>query len=330
MRLMYPYLLLLLLLVPFIVWRRMRVVRSHRFPFSSGAVLRALPTPWTVLAGRSLPFLYGLGIALLIIALARPQRGLAERDVKTEGIDIVMIVDLSTSMRALDFSTAMEKRNRLDAAKEVIEEFIGQRRNDRIGMVGFAALPYSVAPLTLDHAWLIDRMKMLKTGMLEDGTAIGSAIASGVNRLRDSEAESRVIILLTDGVNNSGNLSPADAARAAAALGIKIYTIGAGSDKGWADYPGGGFFGMGGRVPVEIDEQSLREIASISGGEYFRASDMEGLKEIYAQIDEMEKTEIEVEDFTRYEEAFMPFAFWAVALLLLERLLSYSRIGRLP
>lgn len=330
MRFLYPYLLLLLLLVPLLIWLRLRVSGRSKFPFSSVAALRGLPTPWTVLASRSLPFLYGLGVALLILAVARPRRGLAQRDVKTEGIDIVMIVDLSTSMRALDFSTAMEKRNRLDASKKVIEEFIGERDNDRIGMVGFAALPYSVAPLTLDHAWLIDRMKMLKTGMLEDGTAIGSAIASGVNRLRDSEAESRVIILLTDGVNNSGKLSPPDAARAAAALGIKIYTIGAGSNKGWAEYPGAGLFGMSGRMPVEIDEQSLREIASISGGEYFRATDMKGLKKIYEQIDEMEKTEIEVEDFTRYEEAFMPFAVWGVALLLIERVLAYSRIGRLP
>jgi len=330
MRFMYPYLLLLLLLLPPLIWWRMRAARRLRFPFSSASVLRELPVAWTVHAARALPFIYGLGLALIIIALARPQRGLAERDVRTEGIDIVMLVDLSTSMNALDFSTAGRRRNRLDASKEVIEQFIAARPNDRIAMVGFAALPYSVSPLTLDHGWLTERMKMLETGMIEDGTAIGSAIASGVNRLRESEAKSRIIVLLTDGVNNRGRVSPLDAARAAAALDVKIYTVGAGSDKGWAEFPGAGFFGGTGRMPVEIDEATLREIARISGGEYFRATDMERLKEIYARIDQMEKTEIEIEDYTRYEEAFAPFAAAGLAVLLLERILAYSRLGRLP
>lgn len=330
MRLYYPWLLLLLLLVPLLIWFRKRTEAKNRFPFSSEHALAHLPVGWTVYASRLLPYLFAAGVAMLVIALARPQKGLAEHKVETEGIDIVMIADLSTSMRALDFSTPTEKKNRLDAAKEVIEEFIKNRDNDRIGMVGFAAMPYSVAPLTLDHGWLIQRMQMLKTGMLEDGTAIGSAIASGVNRLRDSKAESRVIVLLTDGMNNRGKISPEDAARAAETLGIKIYTIGAGSDKGWAEYPGAGFFGGNRRVPVKIDEESLKEIADITGGQYFRATDMQKLKNIYTDIDEMEKTEIEMHDYTRYEEMFMPFAYLGIGLILLERLLTYSRIGRLP
>lgn len=330
MRFQYPWVLVLLLLVPVMVWLRRRSTGGNKLPFSSEHVLAHLPVGWTVYASRMLPYLFGVAMVLLVLALARPQKGLDEHRVKTEGIDIVMLVDLSTSMRALDFSTKLEKKNRLDAAKDVIEEFVMERDNDRIGMVGFAALPYSVAPLTLDHGWLVQRMQTLKTGMLEDGTAIGSAIASGVNRLRDSEAESRVIVLLTDGMNNRGKISPENAARAAKALGIKIYTVGAGSDKGWAEYPGAGFFGGTGRIEVEIDEESLREIARITGGSYFRATDMESLKKIYDEIDEMEKTEIEMQDYTRYEEMFMAFAWWGLGFLLLERILAYSRIGRLP
>jgi Ca-activated chloride channel family protein len=292
-------------------------------------VLKGLPRAWTIYVSKSLPAIFGFGLVFLIVALARPQRGLAEHRVKSEGIDIVMLIDLSTSMEATDLSTASKRRDRLDAAKEVMEPFIKERINDRIAMVGFAAVPYSVAPLTLDHGWLIQRMEMLKTGMLEDGTAIGSAIASGANRLRDSKAKSRVMVLLTDGVNNRGKISPEDAARIAKTLNIKIYTVGVGSNDGWIRNPGGGIFGAQ-RMLVELDEESLKNIAEITGGLYFRATDMKELKQIYAKIDKMEKTEIEMKNYTRYEEAFMPFLFWGVGLLLIERLLAFSKFGRLP
>ncbi len=330
MRFLHPYLLLLLLLVPPMVWLRLRTSRRVKFPFSSVASLRGLPLSWTVLACRLLPWIYGAALALLIVAIARPQRGLAERDATTEGIDIILLLDLSTSMRALDMSTPTRRRDRLEASQDVIEEFVASRKNDRIGLIGFAAVPYSMVPLTMEYDWLIERMRTMKTGMVRDGTAIGTAITSGVNRLLESDAESRVIILLTDGVNNTGRISPEDAARIAAELGIRIYTIGVGSDDGSAEYPGMGFFGGVGRIPVDLDEPMLEYIAEITGGAYFRATDAESLSGVYSKIDALETSEIELKQYTRYEEAFAPFAIAGLLLILLERFLQYSRVGRLP
>lgn len=327
----YPWMLILLLLAPAAVYLRYHMRRSAAVRFSENELIEHLPASWAVRLRFLLPLLYGLGLACLITAAARPQRGLQEREVHAEVVDIVLLVDVSTSMRAIDFSTATREINRLDAAKDVIRDFIRGRRTDRIGVVAFSALPYTVAPLTLDHDWLIRQMNRLKTGMLEDGTAIGSAIASAVNRLRDSEAVSKVVVLLTDGVNNAGAVSPENAAQAAKALGIKIYTIGAGS-RGMARYPVQDPFGGRHyvRQPVEIDEATLKRIAEITGAAYFRATDMDRLAEIYEAIDEMEKTEIDIEQFTRYEEVFAGFAGWALGLLLLERLLAAGRLGRLP
>ncbi|MCF7863668.1 MAG: VWA domain-containing protein, partial [Kiritimatiellales bacterium] len=266
------------------------------------------------------PVLYALGLVCLIVALARPQRGLDESRVRTEAVDMILLVGLSESMDTQDFVTLTRRMSRLDAAKDVIERFLEKRPNDRIGMVGFATLPYAVAPLTLDHSWLVSRLEGLHTGMLDGRrTAIGDGIASAVNRLRESKAKSKLIILLTDGSNNFGTLSPENAARAAEALGIKIYTIGAGGART-------GFF----MQQQEVDEDTLKKVASASGGTFFRARDLETLEAVYEKIDQLEKTEIEVEQFTSFEETAKGWIIAGIVLLGMEQLLGLSRLGRLP
>ena len=327
----YPLFLLLLLLVPALSFLRYRNRSKPSLQFSDGLLLSRLPASWAISASRFLPALYSFGLVFLILALARPQRGLSESRVHTEAVDIVLLVDVSTSMRAEDFSTTIRRMNRLDAAKQVIEKFIQRRSSDRIGMVAFSAMPYAVSPLTLDHAWLIQQMGRLETGMLEDGTAIGDAIASAINRLRDSKAKSKLVVLLTDGINNTGKLSPLNAAQAAKALDIKIYTVGAGST-GPARIPV--FDPFGGRQYVqqssEIDEQTLQSIADTTGAQYFRATDMSSLQKVYDEIDSMEKTEVDVEQFTRYEEKYAPFLVFSLLLMAIEKLLVLTRLGRLP
>jgi len=330
MSLGYPICLLLLVLVPGLVYLRYARRRKATLLFSDKRLLAGLPVSWAVRATRVLPVLYTIGLVLLVLAIARPRRGLKESLVRTEAVDVVLLVDVSTSMRAEDLE-ANKAVNRLDAAKQVITEFVKQRDNDRIGMVAFAALPYTVSPLTLDHGWLIKRMDDLKTGMLEDGTAIGDALASAINRLRDSKAKSKIIILLTDGMNNAGNLAPENAAEAARALGIKIYTVGAGST-GWVRIPVQDPFGgqRCARQRSEIDEATLKAIGKTTGGTYFRAKNMKELKVVYDQIDDMEKTDIEVKTYTRFEERFQPVLIAALIFLGLEQLLALSRLGRLP
>ena len=321
----HPLFLLLLLLVPALVWLRYARRRQAPLAFSDGAALLGLPaSPWLALRWLP-PALFAAGLVFLVAAAARPQKGMSESRVETEGVDIVLVVDTSTSMRADDFSTATKRMDRLDAAKSVLAQFIQARPDDRLGIVAFAAMPYTIAPLTTDHAWLMLQMDRLQTGMLEDATAIGDAIASGVNRLRDSKAKSKIVILLTDGIHNAGRLTPPDAAQAAAALGIKVYTVGAGSDQPRAS----GIFGFvqGGN---EIDEATLKKIAEITKARYFRATDLKSLEETYQAIDEMEKTKIELDQYTRYEEKFAPFLVLGLLCLAFETLLGFTRLGRLP
>ncbi len=321
----HPIVLLLLLAVPALVWLRYARRRQAPLAFSDGAALLGLPrSPWLALR-RLPPALFAAGLVCLIAAAARPQKGMSESRVETEGVDIVLVVDTSTSMRADDFSTATKRMDRLDAAKSVLAQFIQARPDDRLGIVAFAAMPYTIAPLTTDHAWLMLQLDRLQTGMLEDATAIGDALASGVNRLRDSKAKSKIVILLTDGIHNAGRLTPPDAAQAAAALGIKVYTVGAGSDQPRAT----GIFGFvqGGN---EIDEATLKKIAEITKAKYFRATDLKSLEETYRAIDEMEKTKIELDQYTRYEEKFAPFLVLGLLCLALETLLGFTRLGRLP
>jgi Ca-activated chloride channel family protein len=331
MTLQHPWVLLLLLLLPGLVWWRHGRTRRPALQFSDGRALAPLPASWAVRARPVLPVLYVLGLACLIVALARPRRGLKESRVRTEAVDIVLLADVSTSMRAEDLSTATHVLNRLDAAKAVMDRFIQARSGDRIGIVAFAAMPYTLAPLTLDHGWLLQQMDRLETGMVEDGTAIGDAIAAAVNRLRDSVAKSKVVVLLTDGMNNRGVLSPENAAEAARATGIKVYTVGAGGDEP-ARVPIASLFG--GRQyayqPSDIDESMLKFVAKTTGGLYFRARNFKALDEVYQRIDEMEKTEVDVEHFTRFEERFLPWAAAALILLGLERLLGLARLEAMP
>lgn len=331
MNVQYPWLLLLLPLAPVLAFLRSWRRRKPSLTFSDGPALARLPATRAVVMHRLLPVIFGAGLALLVIALARPRKGLEESIVRTDVRDIVLLLDLSTSMRAEDLSSAGRTIDRLGAAKEVIARFVEKRPDDRIGMVAFSALPYTVSPLTLDHGWLVRQLGRLEAGMIEDGTAIGDGIASAVNRLRESKARSKVIVLLTDGINNRGELTPEDAARAARALGIRVYAVGAGA--------GGAV-----RIPVQessgetryvlqesgIDEASLTAIADTTGGRYFRAADFTALEEVYARIDEMETTRVDVRNFTRYEEWYAPFAALGLALLFLEQGLALTRLGRLP
>ncbi|MCK4565031.1 MAG: VWA domain-containing protein [Verrucomicrobia bacterium] len=320
MRFTSPILLLLLLLIPLLMWLRYFVLRKSSMQFSSGKVLNDLPKNWRVRMQPLIPMLYALGLICLVVALARPQRGLQESLIRIEAVDIILLVDLSGSMDTQDFVKLNRRMSRLEASKDVIERFLEKRPDDRIGMVGFATLPYAVAPLTLDHGWLVQRMEGLHTGMLDGSrTAIGDGIASAVNRLRESEATSKLIILLTDGSNNFGTLSPENAARAAEALDIKIYTIGAGGART-------GFF----MQRQEIDEETLKKVANASGGKFYRARDLETLEAVYAEIDQLEKTEIEVEQFTRFEETSKGWIIAGVLLLMLEQVLGLTKLGRLP
>jgi len=320
MRLAHPYFLLLLLLLPLLLWLRRILSRRRTVQFSSTRVLEGLPPTWRMRLQPILPALFFLGLSCWIVALARPQRGLDNSRIRTEAVDIILLVDLSGSMDTRDFIDYNRRITRLEASKDVIERFLEKRPDDRIGIVAFASLPYAVAPLTLDHGWLVKRMEGLHTRMLDGRrTAIGDGIASAVNRLRDSEAKSRIIILLTDGASNWGTLSPEDAARAASVLGIKIYTIGAGGT-------GAGYLSQN----DEVDEESLQQIAQITDARFYRARDLRTLDAVYSEIDQLEKTEIEVESYTRYQETAQGWIAAGILLLGLEQLLGLTKLGRLP
>jgi Ca-activated chloride channel family protein len=267
-----------------------------------------------------------LTVGLIIIALARPQSSNSWEQVTTEGIDIVMCMDVSGSMQAMDF-----KPNRLEAAKNVGIEFVNARQNDRFGLVVFAGESFTQCPMTTDRAVMVNFLKDIDFGMIEDGTAIGMGLATAVNRIKESRAKSKVIILLTDGVNNRGDVGPVTAAEIAASFGIRVYTIGVGS-RGTAPVPVQDAFGrtMTRNMPVEIDEDVLKEIASTTGGTYFRATDNHKLREIYQQIDQMEKTRLDVKQFSRKKEEYFPFLLAAMLILLSEILLRYTIFRTIP
>lgn len=259
-----------------------------------------------------------LALMALIIALARPQSALSWQDSTTEGIDIIIATDISGSMLAEDF-----KPNRLEAGKNIAIDFIKARPNDRIGLVIFSGESFTQCPLTIDHDVLINLFKDVTNGMIEDGTAIGMGLATAVNRLKDSESKSKVVILLTDGFNTTGSIPPVTAAEIAKQFDIRVYTVGIGTN-GYAPYPYKSPFGgvEYQRVPVKIDEPTLTKIATTTGGKYFRATNNEKLKEIYQQIDKMEKAKIAVTQYNQKTEHFLPFAVLALILLLLEFLLK--------
>lgn len=276
------------------------------------------------------PSLYGLrqlALTLIILCLARPQSRLSFQDVNTEGIDIVIVTDISASMLAKDF-----KPNRLEASKEVAQEFIKTRHNDRIGLVVYEGQAFTQCPLTTDHRVLHNLLDEVKTGMIEGGTAIGMGLATAVNRLRESESKSKVIILLTDGVNNMGSISPVTAAEIAKEFGVKVYTIGVGTQgkalSPVAMYPDGSY--RYDYMDVEIDELSLQKIALLTKGKYFRATDNKSLEDIYAEIDKLEKTEIKVTEISQKKDEFMPLALFAIGLLGLELLLNTTLFRTVP
>lgn len=274
-----------------------------------------------------LPILRLLALAFFIIAFARPQSGTEQQNITTEGIDIVMALDISGSMKAEDF----KPHNRLYVAKEEIKEFLSKRISDRIGLVVFAKSAFTQCPLTLDYTALMGFLEQVRFGMVEDGTAIGTAIGTAVNRLRDSEAESKVIILLTDGVNNSGEIDPLTAANVAATFGIRIYTIGVGKP-GNAMYPvDDPIFGKRyAYLPNEIDEETLTEIATRTEGKYFRARSGEDLKLIYNEIDRLEKSEITIEEYVNYREMFPFYLFLGFGLLFAEVALGQTVLRKSP
>ena len=275
---------------------------------------------------RELPYYIRLIIiALICVILARPQTTSGEQKVTTEGIDIVLAMDVSTSMLAEDLQP-----NRLKAAKEAASEFIDNRPNDRIGLVVFAGQSFTQSPITIDHTVLKELLDKLETGMVQDGTAIGMGLATSVSRLKDSKAKSRVVILLTDGDNNAGSVSPETAAEIAKTFGIRVYTIGVGT-KGKAKYPVKTPFGMTSQyIEVNINEPLLTNIADITDGKYFRATDTKSLESIYKQIDQLEKTKVDVAYFSSYTELFYPTAIAVIVLFLIEILLRFTIFRKLP
>jgi len=266
-----------------------------------------------------------IALGLLIIALARPQSTSRSRDVSIEGIDIVMAMDVSSSMLAQDL-----RPDRLEAAKDVASDFIAGRPDDRIGLVIFSGESFTQSPLTSDHSMIRNLFKDIESGMIEDGTAIGDGLATSINRLKESDAISKVIILITDGVNNAGSIDPLSAAEIAKIYGIRIYTIGVGT-MGVAPYPVQTPFGVQYQnMEVQIDEGILKQVAEVTGGRYFRATSNKKLKEIYEEIDQLEKSKIDVTDFSRRHEEFLPLALLALALLLMEIILRNTIFRTTP
>lgn len=268
---------------------------------------------------RHLPALLRIAaLCLIVVCIARPRSSSQTEKVDTEGIDIMLAMDVSTSMLARDFTP-----DRINAAKDIAMEFIAQRPSDRMGIVVFAAESYTQCPLTTDRSTLINLMKELQTGLIDDGTAIGNGLATAVARMVESDAKSRVVILLTDGVNNSGEIAPDTAAEIAYTYGVRVYTIGVGAN-GMAPYPVMTPWGIEMQnLPVEIDEDLLKRIAQTTGGRYFRATDNTKLAEIYAEINQMEKARVTIDSFPVYKELFLKYALWALALLLLEFVLRF-------
>lgn len=324
-------LFLLLLLIPYIVWYVLRRKKSEpTMQVSDTHVYLKAPKSYKVYL-LHIPFIARLvALAMLILVIARPQTTDNWQNTEIEGIDIMMVMDVSTSMLAQDL-----KPNRIEAAKEVAAEFINGRPNDNIGLTIFAGESFTQCPLTIDHAVLLNLFRdidcsMAQRGMIDDGTAIGMGIANAVSRLKDSKAKSKVVILLTDGSNNRGDISPLTAAEIAKSFGVRVYTIGVGTN-GTAPYPvqtpmGTQYINQ----PVEIDESTLTQIATTSGGNYFRATNNDKLRQVYAEIDKLEKTKLNVKEFSKREEEYQLFAWIALACVLLEVLLRNSILKRIP
>lgn len=326
---------LVLLLIPvflfiiyFLDWKRKN---QAGISFSSGKTAALLKESLKVKLSKRVIILRAAAVCLIIFALARPQSPIKETEVTQEGVDIVLAIDVSTSMLAEDFILNGQRQNRLDVVKEVVKEFISKRHSDRIGIVVFGSRPYTVSPLTLDYSWLLENLERVKIAMVEDGTAVGSGISAALNRLKGSKAKSKIIILLTDGINNAGKIPPLTAAAAARALKVKVYTIGAGSE-GPVPYPFKDVFGntVYKSVRIDLDEATLKKIAERTKAQYYRAVDTESLRHIYDEIDKLEKTEFKEKGYMRYKELFAYFLFPGIMLILLEVLLTNTIFRRIP
>lgn len=330
MRFASPILLLLLLVVPIMIWHYNSREKKNKasIKFSNIDLIKQVKPAESRLLKWLFPVMRILIVVLLIIAFARPQAGQKGEDVSTKGIDIMLVLDTSSSMKAEDF----KPRNRLFAAKQVVREFIKARKNDRIGVVVFSALSYTQCPLTLDYGAVLDFLEKVEIGMTNtDGTAIGVALANAVNRIKDSKAKSKTIILLTDGCNNRGEIDPLTAAKVAEAMGIKVYTIGAGQPGGAMVPIDDPIFGRRYvKIADELDENLLSAIAQATGGLYFRATNQDSLRSIYKKIDDMEKTEIKITEYTDYSELFMWFLLPALIIFCMEILLKNTYFMKIP
>lgn len=331
------WLFLLLLIIPYILWYVMLRKKSEpTIRMADTQAFQAVPKSWRQRLLPLLPVLWVIAFTMLVLALARPQTHNSEKKEYVEGIDIMLVMDVSTSMLSEDLrDDSKEVRNRLDAAKYVAAEFINSRPDDNIGLTIFAGESFTRCPMTIDHASLLSLLNDVRTdiaakGLIEDGTAIGMGLATAVSRLKDSNAKSRVVILLTDGSNNRGDISPLDAAEIARLYNVRVYTIGVGSN-GTAPYP----MPVGGRIqyvnlPVEIDTETLQAIAQKTNGDFYRATNAEELSQIYREIDKLEKSKLEVKSFKRKYEAYQQFIFVAAIALLLEILLRLTVFRRIP
>jgi Ca-activated chloride channel family protein len=328
----HPWVLSLLLLLPLLAWLRGHWGKAAAIEYSGLSLFGALARNRKVRPGGWLSALRYLALFCCLIALARPQKVNSSTQVQDSGIDMMLAIDLSPSMEALDYHKPDgEEISRVQLVRETVGDFIQDRPNDRIGMVAFAGEAYLMSPLTLDHAWLLQNVDRLQVGLAGDATAIGSALATCANRLRDSKAKSRIIVLLTDGANNAGKITPIAAAEAAAALGIKIYTIGAGS----ADVAKFPIHDAWGRVtyttiPVDIDNDALQKIADIGGGKFFRAADYDTLKHVYKEINRLETSQVSVKHFQHVKEYFTWALYPGLLFLGLEIVLAHTRWRRVP
>jgi Ca-activated chloride channel family protein len=331
MRFLQPEWFWALTLLPLVMLWRGRRGPVAAIQYSDVGLARAVSRRSRSRIGNWVWLLAVFGAALMIVGLARPQRGHSRTEVTANGIDIVLGLDVSGSMQALDFLIDNQRVNRIEVVKSVVGKFIDERPNDRIGIIAFAGSPYLVSPITLDHDWLQQNLERVAIGGVDDGTAIGSAIAAGVNRLRTTPAKSKVVILLTDGMNNTGKISPLAAAEAARALGVKIYTVGVGV-RGKAPVPVRDEAGNMRLImaQVDVDEKTLQTVADQTGGKFYRATDTDSLKNIYEQINRLETTAQTVQKFEHYDELYPWALIPALAILGLGFILQQTRYRGLP
>src|SRR6266481_5947737 len=333
-----PWLLLLLLVIPLLAWLRGKRGPAAALTYSSTASLRAIGRQSAARAGKILRALLLLVLTFFVVALARPQLGKSLTQIEASGIDIMLVLDVSGSMLTKDFTIGGQEATRVDAIREVTQKFIEARPNDRIGIIAFAGRPYVVSPMTLDHDWLLQNLDRVKIGLVEDGTAIGSAMAAAANLLNDKHSKSRVLVLLTDCENNAGKISPNTAAEAVKALKIHFYAIGAGIT-GIAPAP---IFTQRGPMTdvlgnllyqnqrVEFNETGLRDVAKIADGKFFRATDTQSLEQIFNDVDKLEKSTVSVKKYQQYRDLFQLCLMSGCGVLLAQMLLSQTLWKKLP